>query len=173
MVRRRTRRRSRKRGGSRGRWRAIASAALVVVALAAGAPSGALDVGVADRTASVDVVGDIDGAQKLNVTSELEEGSEGCLVRVTNNLGQDVTVNVSLRENSTGYGTLRAGLLASGDSVEFNLADGETQTVNMDVNSGTAGNTTYFHVNSTGSGVYAETLDRSAPINASADTSCA
>lgn len=148
---------------------------ITLVFLATTGPTNAHTLGTVDRSSSIDVVGDIDGIQKLNVTSELGEGTGGCLVDVTNHLGQDVTVNVSLHEDSTAYGNLNVSLSGStgGDSVEFNLAAGETQTVNMDVNSGTAGNTTYFHVNSTGAGIYAETLSRSAPIKTSATNSCA
>lgn len=174
MARYRSRSRSRGRGP---RWRVPSVLFVIaVVLLVTAVPTNAVNFGTADRSSSIDVVGDVDGVQKLNVTSELEDGTEGCLVEVTNHLSQDVTVNVSLREDSTSYGTLKASLidsLASGDSVEFNLAAGDTQTVSMDVNSGTAGNTTYFHVNSTGPGIYAETLNRSAPIKTSATSSCA
>lgn len=173
-----SRRRSRSRTRGRARWRSLTVGFIVVVLVVGtvGPPTVAFDAGTADRSTSIGVVDDLYGAQGLNVTSELQEGTEGCLVEVTNDLGQDVTVTVSLRDDSTSYGTLKASLVdevASGDTVRFDLASGDTQTVNMDVNSGTAGNTTYFHVNASGTGIYAETNNRSAPIVSSAGATCA
>lgn len=174
MSRRRSR--SRTRTGSRWRVLTIALIATVLVLGSIGPPTIAFEAGTADRSSSIGVVDDLDGAHGLNVTSELEEGSENCLVDVTNRLGQSVTVTVSLRDDSTEHGTLNVSLVDesnSGDTVQFDLADGDTQTVKMDVGTGMAGNTTYFHVNASGSGVYAETKNRSAPIASSADTTCA
>lgn len=176
MSRDRSRRRSRGRGRGRTGLGSTALVVALVVFVASGVPGLAVTQGAVDRNSAVDVVDDLDGAQKLNVASELQEGSESCLVEITNNLGQDVTVTVTLAENSKVYGNLNVSLadsVLSGDSVEFDLAVGDTQTVKMEANSGTAGNTTYFHVSSTGTGIYAETRDRSAPIKSSASTSCA
>lgn len=174
MARRRSRTRTRGRDGPGG-WTGLLVALAVVIA-ASGPATVAVTTGQGDRQESVDVVGDTSGVQRLNVTTELEEGVENCLVEVTNHLGQEVTVAVTLRDDSRQYGKLKVTLLDTvkeGDSVEFTLADGDTQTVKMDVDAGSAGNTTYFHVNSSATGIYAETRDRSAPIVSSGDTTCA
>jgi hypothetical protein len=151
--------------------------AVAVVVFGVGVPGAAFSTGSADRSSSVDVVDDPDGVAALNVTTTLQEGTSGqCLVKVTNNAGRDVTVNVSLREDSRDLGELQreSGLLGTqtGDSLEFSLADGGTETVNMNANDGTAGNTTYFHVTTTASGLNAQFENRSAPIEQSAGTTC-
>lgn len=175
-MRRRRRSRSRKQGDGRFRDKTpLLIVIAVVIAVIAPSAAGAV-TGRAGRQASVDVVSDIDGVQGLNVTSELESGSENCLVEVTNHLGQEVTVTVALHDDSTQYGTLNVslpGAVKEGDTVEFALSNGDTQAVKMNVNSGTAGNTTNFHVNSSATGIYAETLNRSAPIVSSGNTTCA
>jgi hypothetical protein len=142
-----------------------------------GAPGAAFDAGDVDRAESADVVSDPDGAVALNVTTALQEGTSGqCLVRVTNDLGTDVTVTVSLRDDSTDLGDLQHSndLLGpeSGEAVEFSLAAGSTSTVEMNTNGSTAGNVTYFHVEVSASGLSGTLRNRSAPIQQSAGTTC-
>lgn len=178
MARRRSRSRRR---GPRSRWYALASAGvvLVIVLFGTGLPGAAFSTGALDRTGSADVVGDDTGTMALNVTSELQEGTSGqCLVKVTNNAGTDVTVKVSLRDDSTHLGTLQQSTdllgLETDNAVKFDLAAGNTKTVSMNTDSNTAGNTTYFHVNATsGNDFTANLTDRSAPIVQSGNTTCA
>lgn len=175
------RRRSRsRRRGSRRRWFGSVSVVLVLAALVfgIGLPGAAFDTASVNRPVSSNVVGDPSGAAELNVTSELQEGTSGqCLVTITNNLGRDVTVETSLRSDSTHLGELQREDdvlgLQKGDTIEFSLASGEKKTVNMNVDSGTAGSTTYFHVNATASGLTVSVTDRSTPIVSSAGTTCA
>lgn len=185
MRRDKSRRERSQRGRSRGRRRTpttvrVLSIALLVTVLvvgllfgAVGAPTGAFEIGTTDRLASIDVVSDSSGLQRLDVTTALESGSENCLLTVTNQFGQDLTVTVSLREGSTGYGTLNVSIDGeSGDAVEFPLAAGATRTVDMAVDSGTAENTTRFDVTADGTGIDASLPNRHAPIEATAGTIC-
>jgi hypothetical protein len=147
----------------------------VLLVSTVGPPSGAFDTGTVDRSSAIGVVGDPDGVQQLDVTTALASGSENCLVEVTNRFGQDVTVTVSLHEDSTTYGTLNVsagGETVSGDTVEFDLPAGTTQTVDMNVETGTAGNTTVFDVTAAGDGLDASTPNRQAPIESTAGTTC-
>lgn len=154
------------------------SVALLVTGLlvsTVGPPSGAFDAGTVNRSSAIGVADDPDGVQQLDVTTALASGSENCLVEVTNRFGQDVTVTVSLRDDSTTYGTLNVsvdGRTVSGDTVEFALPAGTAQTVEMDVEPGTAGNTTAFDVTATGDGLDASTPNRQAPIESAAGTTC-
>lgn len=175
----RNRSRRRRRGPRRAgfvSWSLVLLTAILLVGT--GVPGVAFDTGSGHRGASIDAVDDIDGAATLNVTSALQEGTDAqCLVQITNHLGKDVTLNVSLRSDSTQLGELQRNDdnlgLQKGDSIEFDLADGAAKTVNMNVDSGTAGNTTYFHVRATASGLSVELNDRNAPIQQSAGTTCA
>lgn len=172
--------RRRRQQGSRSLIDVILYLGLVVAVIVAltGPPGAAYTTGQFGRATSIDAVADIDGVVKLNTTSELQEGTnDQCLVRITNYLGKEVTANVSLRNDSTHLGELRREDdilgLQRGDTLEFPLADGESKTVFMDVETGTAGNTTYFHVTATATGLSVELNDRSAPIVQTGDTTCA
>lgn len=171
------RKRSRRRSDSGSWWSyyLVSIAIAVVVILGVGVPGNAFTTGSMSRGSSADTVTDINGVHNLNVTSELQEGSTGCLVEVTNYLGEETTVNVSLRNDSTDLGTLQTSVLdsvQSGDSVEFTLADGASQTVEMNTNSNTNGSTAYFDVRASGSDIRAEAKNRSAPIGQTADADC-
>jgi len=165
------RRRRRRRTGS-PLTKTVAVAAVLVLALWT-PPTASFTVGEADNGQSVGVVSDIDGSVSLNKTAELDDGvSDNCLVRVTNRLGADATVRVSLSDDSKDLGTLKTDGGAGGDSVEFTLLKGGTETVYMDVNDGTDGNTTRYTVNATGGGSEAVLSGRSSPIEGTAEESC-
>lgn len=161
----------RRRRGGRTLTRVALAVAVVLFAVATGLPGAASTVGTVSRTAAVDAVDDGRAAHELNLTTALEEGRTNCLVTVTNRLGRSVTVTVALGADSTDLGTLRTDG-ASGDTVQFSLADGASQTVDVDVAAGTNGSTASFVVNAEGSGLSVTDVNRDAPIRQDAATDC-
>lgn len=152
--------------------------ALVVLALVLAGwlpPAASFTVGESKNGQSVNVVGDVHGSVSLNKTTELDAGvSDNCLVRVTNRLGSDATVELTLADGSQDLGILKTdpNETGGGNSVELSLSEGATDTVYMDVDEGTDGNTTYYTVNTTAAGSVAVLSDRSSPVKDTAGDSC-
>lgn len=166
----------RSRGSGRSLPKKTVLVTLVVLLLFGwGSPTASFSLGESDRGTSVAVTDDTNGLVGLNKTSELKEGaSDNCLVGVTNQLDESATVDVSLGSSSGDLGSLKVGPNGTleGNSVEFSLNDGASETVYMDVDAGTAGNTTYYSVNVSTSGVQGILAERSAPIKGTAGKTC-
>lgn len=148
---------------------------VVLLVFGWGSPTASFSLSESDRGTSVAVVDDTDGLVRLNKTSELKEGvSDNCLVSVANRLGESATVEVSLGGSSESLGSLKVGPNGTleGSSVGFSLDDGGSETVYMDVDTGTAGNTTHYSVNVSTQGVESILMGRSAPIKETAGKTC-
>lgn len=162
-------RQTKRRLSRRRSWKGRVLLAFIVVLVATGLPTSSFESGSLARPSLIPIAVDNDAVLSLNVTSELKEGQSNCLVRVTNKFGiSSVTVEVSLRNDSIGFGDLKNPdtPIITGDTVTFPLANGETKTVKMDVLDNTNGSVVYFHTNSTASGFRASAMNRTAPIGA-------
>jgi len=171
-----TPRKRRRRGARRGPLKNVFLLAVVLILIfGVGSPTASFSLGEADRGTSVVVTDDTDGVVSLNKTSALKEGtSGGCLVGVTNQIGETASVEVSLSSSSESLGALKTDPngTVKGNSVEFSLDDGASDTVYMDVEEGTAGNTTYYSVKMSTSGIEGVLVERSAPIKETAEETC-
>jgi hypothetical protein len=89
-------------------------------------------------------------------------------VNVTNNLGREVTVTVTIRNDSTSKGDLVVDGTNRGNETSISLADGATETVRVEVpdDSSLTDEVLYFHVTATDPGLEVTANNRSVPINA-------
>lgn len=169
------RRRSRRRG-SRPLVPAlvlVASVLLVVAAVfgSAGMGTASFSTGELTRSSAVNVTDDATAAHELSIADSVAPNATGELVTVTNHLGQDVTVTVTLRADSEAVGHLvvddaTVDDATVGNSTSFSLARGASQTVELNI-SGDGSlptETVYFHVNASGATIDVTSPDRSVPV---------
>lgn len=132
-----------------------------------GAHSAAFSTATTDRAASANVTTDGSGAHTLDIAGSVHVNATDPMVNVTNQLGDSVTVTVTLTENSTGKGDLVVDGVNENDQASFSLSTGDTKRVELDVpdNSSLVGETVYFHVNASGGGIDVSAPDRSVPID--------
>ena len=161
--------RRRRRGG---RW--LSTTAVVAVVLLAAAfgsghvASSSFSTGDASRGSGLDVAEDESGAHALDVAAAVHINATDPLVNVTNHLGRPVTITVSLRSDSTHIGDLVVDGVTAGDTAEFTLAEGATETVSIDIpdDSNLTDETVYFDVDASDTGLAVAAPNRSAPVNA-------
>lgn len=134
----------------------------------AGVESAAFSTATVPREATADVTIDDSGAHSLDTAQSVHVNSTEPLVNVTNRLARDVSVTASLRDDSTHIGDLVVGDTNEGDVATFTLRTDDTRTVEIDVpdDGSLDGETVYFHVNATATGLDVSASDRSAPVNA-------
>lgn len=164
-------RRSRRRG-SRSPIPALAlvvGAVIIVAATfgSAGAGSASFDTAQVDRNGAVDVVDDVSAVHGLDTADAVHVNATEPLVNVTNRLDTDVTVTVTLRDDSTHIGDLVVDGTVVGNETSFALAAGATKAVEIEIpNDSTLDTeTVYFHVNASGDGIEVTAPDRSVPVN--------
>lgn len=154
-------RRTRSRGGGRRRRYLLVLLALAVV-LATASPTGSFSTGAVDRTTGVDVVGDGDAIVTLDIDENLTAGQSQRLVTTTNHVGREVTVTVTLANES--YGSLQDND-ETGDTVSFALAEGGTQQIDVDLTCDPAvGETIQFRIQADGADFDGE-LERTAEVS--------
>lgn len=168
MTRRRSR--SRSRGGRSWATTLVVVIALVCVVGASGVglESAAYSSSSAPRAATADVVVDESGVHALDTTQSVHLNSTEPLVNVTNHHTRDVSVTVTLRDDSTHLGDLVLDGSETGNSTTFTLSATNTQTVELKVpdDSSLDGETVYFHVNASTTAYSVSATDRSAAVNA-------
>lgn len=166
-------RRSRTRRRSSGRTsRLVVAACVGLLLLGAGTSVGSFSTGQIGTSATSDVVDDPVATLALDNHSAMQTGETCKLADVTNNFDQDVTVTVSLRDDSTQYGNLTLGNGREGDTVEFVLAAGAEERVGMEIDDNSAydGDDVFYHVNATGSSIGVAATDRHSTIDDGAAT---
>lgn len=138
----------------------------VLLATVGGLATSSYTQQTADRTASVDVVGDSVGVLGLDVADSVLTGSTTRLVDVTNRLESDVTVTVQLDADSTDEGELVVDGDPVGNRTSFSLATGGTQQVDVAVASGDehVGTELTFDVSASAPGLVVETPNRTTTI---------
>ncbi|PSQ16740.1 hypothetical protein BRD00_09960 [Halobacteriales archaeon QS_8_69_26] len=79
-----------------------------------------------------------------------------------------MTVTVALRSNSTNLGDLVVDGTNHGNEVTFTLGESGTESVKLSVpdDDSLVGETVYFHVNASASGLDVSATDRSVPVEA-------
>lgn len=146
----------------------FATGVLLVAFVLGGASMGATSftAGDASRNSGVDVVSDDQGALALDVASAVHVNSTDPLVNVSNQLGQDVTVTVALRDDSDHVGDLVVDGANVGNSTSFALAQGETQTVEIEIpdDESLTDETASFSVDASGTGIEVTAANNSAPV---------
>lgn len=166
------RRRSRRRGSSVTLPVLVlfASGVLLVAFVLGGGGMGAASFTAADasRNSAVNVASDDQGALTLDVAPAVHTNSTDSLVNVTNHLGQDVSVTVTLRDDSDHVGDLVVGESNVNNTTTFSLAAGETKTVKIEIpdDDSLTDETVYFAVDASGTGLEVTTADNSTPVNA-------
>lgn len=149
-MKRRSRSRKRKTRRSGGTPRSLVFLFLLgagVVLLATVFNSAAFSLVDLDRSGSIDVVSDPDGALSLDPVSEVNVGVQERLVTMTNRLNQSASVTVSI---VSGSGTLHTGV-QSGTSVSFSLSKAASRTVDIEAG-GTGGDTIQYEIQASGTG---------------------
>lgn len=129
-------------------------------------PATSYSTAAVDRGASMGVADDPDAALGLVIADNVSIDTREQLVTVTNRLGEDVTVTVSLADGSTSKGTLAVDGGETGDTVSFALATGASQQVDVDVANESAyvGDSLVFHVQADGTTIDATADDRQTEI---------
>lgn len=158
-----TRRRS---GPRRGPWLVVA-VALACLCLASALPAASYSTANVGRGVSAGVVDDPNAMVGLSVAQSVTMGTTDDLVVVTNGLGSDATFTVSIRNDSTAKGDLSVNG-ATGDRVDFDLAAGASQQVDVAVTNDTAYADTYlyFDVRADSAGLDATVSDRKTTVSA-------
>ena len=115
----------------------------------------------------VNVVVDESAAHGLDVAPAVHINATDPLVNVTNQMGRDVTVTVTLRSDSTDIGDLVVDGTNEGNETTVTLAEQDTQTVNIRIPDDTSltTETVYFRVSATAPGLEVTAPDRNAPVN--------
>jgi len=164
-------RRSRRRGGRPLFSALVLVVGIVLVVLAtfgsAGIEAASFDTGQADRGGAVDVTDDESAAHALDAADAVSVNATEPLVNVTNRLGTDVTVTVSLRDNSTQIGDLVVDGTVEGNQTSFSLPAGSTRTVEIEIpdDDTLSTETVYFDVDASGEGIDVTAPDRRVPVN--------
>lgn len=112
---------------------AILAVALLLGAGLAVTPAGLFTAAELPRVSDLDSVGDTSGVIGLDVVSSVDINSVEKLVNVTNHRGDSVSVTVSLDSSATDVGDLVVDGTNEGDTANFSLASGSTETVKIDV----------------------------------------
>lgn len=151
-------------------WASLMVGALLVTAAVVGSGgvgTASFDVAESDRGSMANVTSDESGAHSLDVAQAVHINATESLVNVTNRLGQEVTVTVTLRDDSAHLGDLVIDGTVVGNSTSFTLTQGATQTVSIEIpdDSSLSTETVYFHANASGSDIEVTAPDRSAPVN--------
>lgn len=164
----RSRRRTRRRSGTRSPIVTV-SAVLIVVVLVVGVslPASSFTHGELPRGAGVNVTSDENAALGLDAAQTVYINDTSDLVTVTDQLGSDITVTVTLRDDSTHIGELVVDGEKHGNETSFSLAKGGTETVQIQIpdDSSLTDETVYFHVEATAPGITVKTHDRSAQVS--------
>ena len=132
--------------------RSLVVVAILSVVVLSITPAMLVSSGEMIRDTQFNVVQDIDGPVSLAKEGTVKaNGRYRTLVTVTNSFQQPITVTVSLRDPTEG--TLSAGG-QQGNQVTFDLASGNSQTVDIDVNNNIAdGEVIYYDIQATASGL--------------------
>lgn len=135
----------------------------------------AFSTGGVDRQGSLTTVDDGSSGATLDPYHGMQSGEQCKLVDVTNSLDTDLTVTVSLRSDSTGYGNLTIGNGNEGNDVTFSLGVDATQRVEIQLDSNLDdGTKVFFHVDGTSAPVDFSVTDRYSTVNSSqSGTECA
>lgn len=162
---RRTRTRVNSRTSAAYVW-AVLLAGMVVVGVSL--PAASVSQGNVPREATVDVATDGNGALTLDVAQSVPVNDTSDLVDVTNRLGQDVTMTVTLRTDSEHVGDLVVDGVDRENETSFVLTRGSSQVVQVDVpdDSSLTDEVVYFHVTASAPGLTANALDREAKVTA-------
>lgn len=133
-----------------------------------GMGTASFSTGEASRGNSVNVAADETAAHSLDVATAVHINATDPLVNVTNRLGQDVTVTVTLRSDSTHIGDLIVDGANHGDETTFALAEQQTKTVKIQIPDDTSLTTesVYLHVSATAPGLEVSAPDRNVSVNA-------
>lgn len=120
------------------------------------------------RGSSVNVTTDELAAHSLDVAPAVHINATDPLVNVTNRLGQDVTVTVTLRSDSTHIGDLVVDGTNDGNETTFTLAEQNTKTVKIMIPDDTTltSEVVYFHVSASAPGLEVSAPDRNTPVEA-------
>lgn len=157
--------RSRRRSGSRAARTAVL---LVAALLVLQGPVGlvAYTSGQVERLPGLAVVGDRNGGIDIYPHHKMNSGETCTLADLTNNLDTDLTVTVSLREDSTQYGNLTLGSGSLGNETTFTLAAGASEKVGIELGTDIVdGTKVYFHVNATSEPVGLNATDRYSTVD--------
>lgn len=158
-----TRRRSRSR--SRSGLPLVVVVTLVLLCGVTALPAASFSIAGIDRGTAAGVTDDPNAILGLTVSQSVTLGTTDDLVVVTNDLGSDATLTVTLRSDSTGKGDLSVNGV-TGDEVSFDLAAGSSQRVDVVVSADPAYADTqlYFHVSADSSSVDGTVTDRQTTI---------
>jgi len=160
--------RSRRRGGKSSSLPLVVGIVLVcfLVVGGTGIKSTAFSTATTPRAATADVTIDEYGAHSMDTAQSVHVNSTEALVNVTNYLAQDTTVTVSLRDDSTQIGDLVVDGTNQGNTATFTLRESDTETVKITVpdDGSLVGETVYFHVNASATGLSVSAPDRSASV---------
>ena len=166
------RKRGSRRRGSRTTFPALVTLACGVLVIAVvvgtgGMATASFTTAEASRGSAVDVTSDELGAHSLDVAPAVHINSTSPLVNVTNRLGQDVTITVQLRDDSTHIGNLVVDGTVVGNETSFTLGKGAVETVQLAVpdDGSLTDETVYFSVDASASGLEVTAPNRSAPVN--------
>lgn len=143
---------------------------LLVLSFAFGAGWGAtasFTTGRQSRAGAVDVTADETAAFGLGIADSVHINSTDPLVNVTNELGQSVTVSVTLDSESEHIGDLVVDGNTVGNSTSFELAEAQTETVSIEIpdDDTLTSETVYFSASGSGSGLTVSAKNRSVPVN--------
>lgn len=167
-------RRNRHRGGSGGRGKFVillVSLCLATTALFPITPlfktSSAFTSMNVTRSGTMNVTEDGNSVLEMDKASSVSAGSTSKLENVTNNFGQEMTVEVHLREVSQDDADLIISGMNVGETATFDLGNSKTQTVKVKTKDSVnlTDDHIYFNTNATTTGVEAIVQNRSIPIN--------
>ncbi len=156
---------SRRYSRSRDSLGVVLVAVLILLCLASALPAASFSTAGVDRGVSAGVTDDPNAILGLAISQSVTLGTTDDLVVVTNDLGSDATVTVTLRSDSTGKGDLSVNGV-TGDEVSFDLAAGSSQRVDVVVSADPAYADTqlYFHVSADTAGLDGTVTDRQTTI---------
>lgn len=147
----------------------LAAGIVIIVFVLGSGGMGTASFSTADapRGNSVNITADESAAHSLDVASAVHINATDPLVNVTNRLGQDVTVTVTLRSDSTHIGDLVVDGTNEGNDTTFTLVEQNTKTVKIKIPDDTSltTETVYLHVSATAPDLEVNAPDRNAPVN--------
>ncbi|MFB6254908.1 MAG: hypothetical protein ABEI06_09885 [Halobacteriaceae archaeon] len=160
-------RRTRRNQSSLSVWEYGSIIAIILIIIVGGwGGTLAFTTGSADRHPAVDVVSDPNATLGIDTAPDVHINATETLVNVTNDLGQQVTITIKLRKDSTDRGDLVVNGHNEGDQVSISVAQGETIDVQISVpdDSSLVGKTVNFDINGSATGLQVIALNRSVPI---------
>ncbi|WP_254534838.1 hypothetical protein [Halomarina litorea] len=139
-----------------------------VLVVSASLPAASFTQGEASRGANLNVVGDTNGALKINSSKSVYINDTSDLVTITNHLGRDVTITVTLRNDSIPIGDISAGSVNYSNETTFTVAQGTAETVQIKIpdDSSLTDEIVYFHITASAPGLTVKALDREVQVNA-------